>query len=96
MSLLSSVGSFVGKAVRKSKRFAIAVIACFALLSVGTQSAMAQYTPPDLSSLDTVIDPTTLAAGALALGGTALGAAFALGGGFRVAKKAYSWVFRKM
>ncbi|QDU70443.1 hypothetical protein [Mucisphaera calidilacus] len=73
----------------------LALAGCCSVLSF-LQSAQAQYTPPDLSSLDTVITPSDLAMGALALGGVAIGAAFALGGGFRIAKKTYNWIFAKM
>ncbi|MEM8494094.1 MAG: hypothetical protein AAF663_01750 [Planctomycetota bacterium] len=58
--------------------------------------AAAQYAAPTDMTFNTVIDPAVLAAGALGLGGLALAAAFTTGGGFRIAKKTYSWIMNKI
>ena len=47
-------------------------------------------------TLTSVLDPTSLATAVATLGGAALLAAFTVGGGFRIAKKAYSWIFSKV
>lgn len=100
MDFICRCGRFVAVASRKvanvCKNAAAVVVGGVITAGAITQEAAAQYTPPDLSTLDTVIDPSTLAAGALVLGGAALGAAFTVGGGFRIAKKAYSWVMNKI
>ena len=83
---------------RFGRRAAAPAVAAVAVVGgvIVAGDASAQYQPPDLSSLTLVIQPATLAAGALALGGTGLAAAFGLGGGFRIAKKVYSWIMNKI
>lgn len=54
------------------------------------------FTPLTGVNMLEIISPTVLAAGIATLGATALVASFAVGGGFRIAKKTYSWVFGKM
>lgn len=70
---------------------------------LATVSAHAQADSPDqpgaalsVSNFFRVVDPVTIAGAAFLLGGAALVAAFTVGGGFRVAKKGYSWVMGKM
>lgn len=47
-------------------------------------------------SFQTVLNVTSIVTAAVTLGGAALVAAFGVGGGFRIAKKAYSWVLGRL
>ncbi len=53
-------------------------------------------TPADFSVIYGVIDPVTMSYAIATLGGAALVAAFSVGGGFKIGKKAYSWVMGKI
>jgi len=74
------------------KSLALALAAGLAVATTSTDvQAQAAFT-----AFDTIIDFPAMAAAAATLGGTVLVLAFTLGGGFRIAKKAYSWIFSKM
>lgn len=61
------------------------------------EDALTTWTSPvtTISVLE-LIDPATLAAAVATIGATALVAAFTVGGGFRLAKRTYSWIMGKM
>ena len=68
-----------------------------AVVMTAASNAMAQGPDPiTISQIEDVIDIGSLGDSALLQGGNALGVAFTIGGGFRIAKKAFSWIFNKM
>jgi hypothetical protein len=72
--------------------FVAGLMAATPLFSVG----QTVYTPPTTLDFTTIISPTVLAVAVAVLAGAALVQAFTVGGGFRVAKKAYNWIMGKV
>ncbi|MAX23857.1 MAG: hypothetical protein CMJ19_05065 [Phycisphaeraceae bacterium] len=81
-------------------RAVFSVMSLFAIVAAMFPSmASAQAAAPTATTFDQiygVIDPTTMSYAIGTLGGAALVAAFSVGGGFRIGKKAYSWIMSKI
>lgn len=58
--------------------------------------ALAVDSAETMDAIVTAVDVSSIRTAAFAAGSVALVAAFTIGGGFRVAKKAYNWIFAKM
>lgn len=82
------------RGISKARRLVCVVAA----LGLSAAPALAQSTPSplEITGLSNVINVTTLGAAITALAGAALVVAFTVGGGFRVAKKAYRWIMGKV
>ncbi|MFG0248224.1 MAG: hypothetical protein ACF8OB_05000 [Phycisphaeraceae bacterium JB051] len=72
-----------------------ALVACMFPSMAMAQSATAP-TATEFEQIYGVIDPVTMSYAIGTLGGAALVAAFSVGGGFRIGKKAYSWIMSKI
>lgn len=91
------------RAEKQSKvnwRLAFSVITVFGvIIAVFPNIASAQATAPTAATFDQiygVIDPVTMSYAIATLGGAALVAAFSVGGGFKIGKKAYAWIMGKL
>lgn len=78
-------------------RVVMAMLLMF-LVALAPSVAMAQATPGDGGEItvDTVLDVASLRSAVIAIGGAALLAALGVAGGFRLAKKAFSWTMNKI
>lgn len=79
---------------RKCREYAHALTAG-AVLGVGTAVAMAQEGGASVT-LTEVVDVGAMGTAIAAIGGAVLAVAFGIGGGFRIAKKGYNWLFSKV
>lgn len=80
--------------ISKVRRLAV-VVAGLALSAVPVLAGT-EPEPLEITGLSNVINVSSLGAAIAALAGAALVVAFTVGGGFRIAKKAYRWIMGKV
>ncbi len=80
------------------KKFIFSWVLIIGLFFGAVNDASAQVTPASstFEQIFAVLDPVSMAYAIGTLGGAALVAAFSVGGGFVIAKKAFNWTMRKL
>lgn len=81
--------------LQRVRGYVAAGVGLAAGVGFGASQAMAQADPPAVTITD-AIDVQSLGTTVAAVGGGALVVAFGVGGGFKLAKKAYGWIFAKI
>ena len=94
MGLCNRIVSAVRRAAGK---FGVAAASAFVGVFGGASSAFAQTDPdPEPVTITESVAVTDLASQIATIGGAALAAAFGVGAGFLIAKKAYGWMFSRV